>query len=294
MQSTCTGNLRRVTGTEQLRRASCATSCADNFADLRRGTCAEHLAQSNFDRVTCAEQLAQSNLHRTACTCTDIFAQSQLHRASCPEQLAQSNLRRATCTEQLAQSSLRRATCREQLAGSNLRGATCTEIQPSRASAWIAAVASAFRSKVTPRGLTRVFPSAKELTDHEPPSAVSRLLYECFVQEKENASCSVGPTSLAMLCFRANPNHPRPQSLSGPRLHSFQLKRHRGQKGLPKGLPPPPYTVWGEIPLYDTNGDNPEGCTNQVVRLLRVPGSILKVPLTFGRSNPRFTRNMLA
>ena len=82
--------------------------------------------------------------------------------------------------------------------------------------------ASAFRSKVTPRGLTRAFPSANDLTDHEPPSAVSRLLHECFVQEKENASCSVGATSLAMLCFRANRGLVFLRARHGSKLTGFE------------------------------------------------------------------------
>ena len=61
------------------------------------------------------------------------------------------------------------ATCTEQLAQSNLP--TCTD---------------QFAQSALPSNL-RTFPSANELTDHEPPSNVSRLLHECFVQEKENA-----------------------------------------------------------------------------------------------------------
>ena len=81
------------------------------------------------------------------------------------KQLAQSNLRRATCTDQFAQSALPRATCAEQLAQSNLRRATCTEHLAWRCLA-----------------------------------LASRMLRA----GKKNASCSVGPTSLAMFCFRAN------------------------------------------------------------------------------------------
>ena len=93
------------------------------------------------------------------------LAQSNLRRATCAEQVAQSNLRRPTCTDQFAQSALPRATCAEQLAQSNLRRATCTEHL-----AWCCL------------------------------ALASRMLRV----GKKNASCSVGPTSLAMFCFRAN------------------------------------------------------------------------------------------
>ena len=134
--------------------------------------------------ATCAEQLAQSKLHRA--TCADQLAPTSLRRAPCLEQLAQSNLRRATCTEQLAQSSLHRATCREQLAGatcaeqlaqSNLHSATCVE-------------------QLAQTNLHR-------------PVCAEHLAWCCLALAsrsvgKKNASCSVGPTSLAMFCFRAN------------------------------------------------------------------------------------------
>ena len=120
-------------------------------------------------KATCAEQLAQSKLHRA--TCADQLAPTSLRRAPCLEQLAQSNLRRATCAEQLAQSSLHRATCRER----NLHRATCRE---------------PLAGTNLPEQLAR---------SNLRSGAVSRLLHKCFVQ-----GCSVGPTSLAMFCFRAN------------------------------------------------------------------------------------------
>ena len=143
---------------------------------------------SNLRRATCAEQVAQSNLRRP--TCTDQFAQSALPRATCAEQLTQSNLHRATCTEQLAQSNLQGAqqgaTCRDQLAGatcaeqlaqSNLHSATCVE-------------------QLAQTNLHR-------------PVCAEHLAWCCLALAsrsvgKKNASCSVGPTSLAMFCFRAN------------------------------------------------------------------------------------------
>ena len=71
----------------------------------------------------------------------------------------------ATCIlKQLAQSNLRSATCAEQLTQSNLHRATCTEHL-----AWCCL------------------------------ALASRMLRV----GKKNASCSVGPTSLAMFCFRA-------------------------------------------------------------------------------------------
>ena len=108
--------------------------------------------------------VARCNLHFKA-TCAEQLAQSKLHRATCADQLAPTSLRRASCLEQLAQSNLRRATCAEQLAQSNLHRATCTEHLAWRCLA-----------------------------------LASRMLRV----GKKNASCSVGPTSLAMFCFRAN------------------------------------------------------------------------------------------
>ena len=84
------------------------------------------------------------------------------------KQLAQSNLRRASCTtcaEQLAQSNLHSATCVEQLAQTNLHRPVCAEHL-----AWCCL------------------------------ALASRMLRV----GKKNASCSVGPASLAMFCFRAN------------------------------------------------------------------------------------------
>ena len=141
--------------------------------------------------ATCAEQLAQSKLHRATCapTCANQFAQSALPRATCAEQLAQSNLHRAqsslhraTCRER----NLHRATCRDQLAGatcaeqlaqSNLHSATCVE-------------------QLAQTNLHR-------------PVCAEHLAWCCLALAsrsvgKKNASCSVGPTSLAMFCFRAN------------------------------------------------------------------------------------------
>ena len=126
---------------------------------------------SNLRRATCAEQVAQSNLRRP--TCTDQFAQSALPRATCAEQLTHSNLHRATCTEQLAQNNLQGA----QFAQSNLHSATCVE-------------------QLAQTNLHR-------------PVCAEHLAWCCLALAsrsvgKKNASCSVGPTSLAMFCFRAN------------------------------------------------------------------------------------------
>ena len=144
-------------------------TCAEQLAQskLHRETCADQLApQSALPRATCAEQLTQSNLHRA--TCTEQLAQSSLHRATCRER----NLHRATCRDQLAG-----ATCAEQLAQSNLHSATCVE-------------------QLAQTNLHR-------------PVCAEHLAWCCLALAsrsvgKKNASCSVGPTSLAMFCFRAN------------------------------------------------------------------------------------------
>ena len=119
-------------------------------------------------KATCAEQLAQSKLHRA--TCAEQLAQSNLQGA----QFAQSNLQGATCRDQLAG-----ATCAEQLAQSNLRSATCVE-------------------QLAQTNLHR-------------PVCAEHLAWCCLALAsqmllvgKKNASCSVGPASLAMFCFRAN------------------------------------------------------------------------------------------
>ena len=130
-----------------------------------KATCAEQLAP------TCTDEFAQSALPRA--TCAEQLTQSSLHRATCAEQLAQSNLQGATCRDQLA-----RATCAEQLAQSNLHSATCVE-------------------QLAQTNLHR-------------PVCAEHLAWCCLALAsqirggKKNASCSVGPTSLAMLCFRAN------------------------------------------------------------------------------------------
>ena len=131
-------------------------------------TCAEQLAQSKLHRATCADQLAPTSLRRAPCL--EQLAQSNLHRATCAEQLAQSNLQGA----QFAQSNLQGATCRDQLAG-----ATCAE-------------------QLAQTNLHR-------------PVCAEHLAWCCLALAsqmprggKKNASCSVGPTSLAMLCFRAS------------------------------------------------------------------------------------------
>ena len=133
---------------------------------LHRATCADQLAPTSLRRVPCLEQLAQSNLRRA--TCTEQLAQSSLHRATCRER----NLHRATCRDQLAG-----ATCAEQLAQSNLHSATCVE-------------------QLAQTNLHR-------------PVCAEHLAWCCLALAsrsvgKKNASCSVGPTSLAMFCFRAN------------------------------------------------------------------------------------------
>ena len=144
--------------------------------------------------ATCAEQLAQSKLHRA--TCADQLAPTSLRRAPCLEQLAQSNLRRATWTEQLAQSSLHRATCRERnlhraTCRDQLAGATCTEQLAQR----------------NLHSATCVEQLAQ--TNLHRPVCAEHLAWCCFALAsrsvgRKNASCSVGPTSLAMFCFRAN------------------------------------------------------------------------------------------
>ena len=134
-------------------------------------------ATCNLRRLTCTDQFAQSALPRA--TCAEQLTQSNLHRATCTEQLAQSNLQGATCTEQFAQSNLQGATCRDQLAPSNLHSATCVE-------------------------------QLAQINLHRPVCA-EHLAWCCLALAsrmlrvgKKTASCSVGPTSLAMLCFRAN------------------------------------------------------------------------------------------
>ena len=148
--------------------------------------------RASQDATCILKQLAQSNLHRA--TCADQLAPTSLRRAPCLEQLAQSNLRRATCTEQLAQSSLRRATCRErnlhratcreplagtnlpeQLAQSNLRRATCTD-------------------QLAPTSLRRA-----------PCLVLSRACFTNGLWRKQNASCSVGPTSLDDVMLSGQP-----------------------------------------------------------------------------------------
>ena len=144
--------------------------------------------------ATCAEQLAQSKLHRA--TCADQLAPTSLRRAPCLEQLAQSNLRRATCTEQLAQSSLHRATCRER----NLHRATCRD-QLAGATCAEQLAQSNLHSATCVEQLAQ--------TNLHRPVCAEHLAWCCLALAsrsvgKKNASCSVGPTSLAMFCFRAN------------------------------------------------------------------------------------------
>ena len=148
----------------------CRATCAEQVAqsNLRRPTCTDQCAQSALPRATCAEQLAQSNLHRA--TCTEQLAQSNLRGA----QFAQSNLQGATCRGQLAG-----ATCAEQLAQSNLHSATCVE-------------------QLAQTNLHR--PVCAEHLAWRCPALASQMLRG----GKKNASCSVGPTSLTKLCFRAN------------------------------------------------------------------------------------------
>ena len=131
---------------------------------MRRPTCTDQF------RAPCLEQLAQSNLRRA--TCTEQLAQSRSNLQGA--QFAQSNLQGATCRDQLAG-----ATCAEQLAQSNLHSATCVE-------------------------------QLAQTNLHRPVSA-EHLAWCCLALAsqmlrggKKNAFCSVGPTSLAMLCFRAN------------------------------------------------------------------------------------------
>ena len=148
---------------------------------------------SNLRRATCAEQVAQSNLRRP--TCTDQFAQSALPRATCAEQLTQINLHRATCTEQLAQSNLQGA----QFAQSNLQGATCRD--------QLGATCAEQLAQSNLRRATCVEQLAQ--TNLHRPVCAEHLAWCCLALAsrsvgKKNASCSVGPTSLAMFCFRAN------------------------------------------------------------------------------------------
>ena len=146
-------------------------------------------------KATCAEQLAQSKLHRA--TCADQLAPTSLRRAPCLEQLAQSNLRRATCTE-LAQSSLHRATCRER----NLHRATCRD-QLAGATCAEQLAQSNLHSATCVEQLAQ--------TSLHRPVCAEHLAWCCLALAsqmlrggKKNASCSVGPTSLALLCSRAN------------------------------------------------------------------------------------------
>ena len=116
-------------------------------------------------------RVARCNLHFTA-TYAEQLAQSNLHRAACRATCRERNLHRATCRDQLAG-----ATCAEQLAQSNLRSATCVE-------------------QLAQTNLHR-------------PVCAEHLAWCCLALAsrsvgKKNASCSVGPTSLAMFCFRAN------------------------------------------------------------------------------------------
>ena len=145
-------------------------------------------------KATCAEQVAQSNLRRP--TCTDQFAQSALPRATCAEQLTQSNLHRATCTEQLAQSNLQGA----QLAQSNLQGATCRD-----------QLAGATCPEQLAQSNLHSATCVEQLAQTNRPVCAEHLAWCCLALAsqmlrvgKKNASCSVGPTSLAMFCFRAN------------------------------------------------------------------------------------------
>ena len=150
-------------------------------------------------KATCAEQLAQSKLHRA--TCADQLAPTSLRRAPCLEQLAQSNLRRATCTEQLAQSSLHRATCRER----NLHRATCGE----------PLAGSHLPEQLARSNLRRATCTVEQLaqTNLHRPVCAEHLAWCCLAlasrmlrggKKTKNTSCSVGPTWLAMLCFRSN------------------------------------------------------------------------------------------
>ena len=149
-------------------RASQDATCILKQLAQSRPTCTDQFAQSALPRATCEEQLTQSNLHRA--TCAEQLAQSNLQGA----QFAQSNLQGATCRDQLAG-----ATCAEQLAQSNLHSATCVE-------------------QLAQTNLHR-------------PVCAEHLAWCCLALasqmlrvRKKNASCSVWPTSLAMLCFRAN------------------------------------------------------------------------------------------
>ena len=142
--------------------------------------------------ATCAEQLAQSKLHRARPTCTDQFAQSALPRATCAEQLTQSNLHRATCTEQLAQSNLQGA----QFAQSNLQGATCRDQLAG-------ATCAEQLAQIKLRSATCVEQLAQ--TNLHRPVCAEHLAWCCLALAsrmlrvgKKNASCSVGPTSLAI------------------------------------------------------------------------------------------------
>ena len=168
-------------------KATCAEQVAQS--NLRRPTCTDQCSQSALPRATCAEQLTQSNLHRA--TCTEQLAQSNLQGA----QFAQSNLQGATCRGQLAG-----ATCAEQLAQSNLHSATCVE-------------------QFAQTNLHR--PVCAEHLAWCCPALASQMLRG----GKKNASCSVGPTSLAMLCFRANRGLVFPTVLSR-RFAEIQKQHH--------------------------------------------------------------------
>ena len=162
--------------------------------------------------ATCAEQLAQSKLH--GATCADQLAPTSLRRAPCLEQLAQSNLRRATCTEQLAQSSLHRATCRER----NLHRATCRD-QLAGATCAEQLAQSNLHSATCVEQLAQ--------TNLHRPVCAEHLAWCCLALAsrsvgKKNASCSVGPTSLAMFCFRANRGLVLKVSLVENRRHWFR------------------------------------------------------------------------
>ena len=147
-------------------------------------------------KATCAEQVAQSNLRRP--TCTDQFAESALPRATCAEQLTQSNLHRATCTEQLAQSNLQGA----QFAQSNLQGATCRD-QLAGATCAEQLAQSNLHSATCVEQLAQTNLHRAVCAEHLAWCCLA-LASRMLRVGKKNASCSVGPTSLAMFCFRAN------------------------------------------------------------------------------------------
>ena len=175
------------TGPRELSRGSRACSAGRGFdSSLVRG-------RASQDATCILKQLAQSKLHRA--TCADQLAPTSLRRAPCLEQLAQSNLRRATCTEQLAQSNLQGA----QFAQSNLQGATCRD-QLAGATCAEQLAQSNLHSATCVEQLAQ--------TNLHRPVCAEHLAWCCLALAlrvgKKNASCSVGPTSLAMFCFRAN------------------------------------------------------------------------------------------